>query len=1395
MKFIAFYITFIIVKFIFGNYCPKETPIYKNGQCKLTYCTKQQFQNGDCIIKNDIIKTQWLTNIIDIGTENSKFINFANYSNGTLILEASNNPGSSDRFFFGLNSDGSYLFEENGSHQIILTAQYQTGNDLNKRFYAENFCVTINEREGKKEYIVSIANKEQYLELYDFDTRSIIQRKSADIIGNTILGLRHSSANFFNNSLNSIIFLTWVDIPNDDINNNFQTKILNFKTKNLDFEELACKDYANVDVNFSKTTSCFVSKSNFIWTIGFIQEKNPDSLLNYYIFVFSPYNLTEPMSSEIFQAFPFWDLTFFKMVHLRDDIGVLFYYSYPYDGLLLAFPSFLIREIKNNELNNYLKPNGENRIIIDFHNRSFDYDFQINDLIRISDYKVSLATTNFNIKEILYIVILEIYTPQNYFLKLYEINLYSFYNIKFYHDIREHLFEKNIAFGFNYCHNEICHEDDNSIHFSSFLIFGYPNSTDDSLNINQYLEQNEGKKIDDIEINLSKNVYIENNIFGYIYSSIDITNLIGCDDLILKSSLDNGKEIKKGSEISENENIKIAFKNKMKAFNCKIYFRYIVTEQDFSQDQNYYVDIIKSNANLNIENTHNSNKGKYPGKISFYNILFDYTEPTTIIEPEYQSTIITHKATEKQTTIIAETESEKITEKIKKTTINTYHTEEMITEKVTEKQTEKITEKIVEKTELEDKIITDKKIETQKIEDKKTDEKKEINVCSDKEVLANRCGNGIVEIVRIKEIFHEFSNNIISFDYQGGDMKIIETENVIFQIIILNAQDISQNPNVSVVNIGECEKILKSIYNISESDSLIMVKSDSKNGEASAKNIIFDLYHPITKEKLNMSYCDNVEIKIDIPTKLENNTIDLYDSLVESGYNLFDSSDSFYNDACSTYTSSNGTDMTLSDRQNIIYAQAGNISLCQSGCNFKLYNKTYKTVQCDCSIKSTSVESNSGDIDEKELKNSFISTILNSNFIILKCIKTAFNFKSIFTNKGRIAMTIIIFFFIVIIVIFFINDKNNINKYFKTILKDKVTEEENNTSKNDKESNISDNKQKSEKLNLALNKPEDNNIIKIENKKKLFPPKRNRLNRSTNKLKVNIIQRKRPAFNFFNSIIKSSKEELNKIDMISEKKMQERIKLKEQNKIKSEIKTIKETDESELYKNMNDEELNSLEYEKALIYDKRTFFQYYWSLLKKDHKILFTFISNNDYNLISLKMTLLVLSLSLEITINGFFFTDDTMHQIHENNGEFDLIYQIPQILYSSILSTIINSLLQKLALSEDSFLSIKHIKDYNKAIKQCEKIKRCLTIKFIIFINISFILMIFCWYYISSFCGVYINTQSILFKDTLISLLLSMVYPFGLCLLPGLCRIPALQAENKDKRCMYKFSGLMELL
>ena len=126
------------------------------------------------------------------------------------------------------------------------------------------------------------------------------------------------------------------------------------------------------------------------------------------------------------------------------------------------------------------------------------------------------------------------------------------------------------------------------------------------------------------------------------------------------------------------------------------------------------------------------------------------------------------------------------------------------------------------------------------------------------------------------------------------------------------------------------------------------------------------------------------------------------------------------------------------------------------------------------------------------------------------------------------------------------------------------------------------------------------------------------------------------------------------------------------------------------FKDLNDQELNNLDYKNAIKYDKRTYFQYYWSLLKKKQLLLFTFFPTNDYNLISLKIALLILSFSLYFTINGFFFTDDTMHKVYKDNGVFDFIYQIPQILYSNLICTIINLIVRFLSLSQKDILSIK---------------------------------------------------------------------------------------------------------
>ena len=47
--------------------------------------------------------------------------------------------------------------------------------------------------------------------------------------------------------------------------------------------------------------------------------------------------------------------------------------------------------------------------------------------------------------------------------------------------------------------------------------------------------------------------------------------------------------------------------------------------------------------------------------------------------------------------------------------------------------------------------------------------------------------------------------------------------------------------------------------------------------------------------------------------------------------------------------------------------------------------------------------------------------------------------------------------------------------------------------------------------------------------------------------------------------------------------------------------------------------------------------------------------------------------------------------------------------------------------------------------------------------------------------------------KDTLMSLLISLLYPFGECLLPGIFRIPSLRAPKQDKKCLYGLSQFLE--
>ncbi len=207
--------------------------------------------------------------------------------------------------------------------------------------------------------------------------------------------------------------------------------------------------------------------------------------------------------------------------------------------------------------------------------------------------------------------------------------------------------------------------------------------------------------------------------------------------------------------------------------------------------------------------------------------------------------------------------------------------------------------------------------------------------------------------------------------------------------------------------------------------------------------------------------------------------------------------------------------------------------------------------------------------------------------------------------------------------------------------------------------------------------------------------------------------------------------------------------------------------------------------------DKRTFFEYYFSLLMIKQMILFTFFAKKDYNARTIKICLFLFSFALYFTVNALFYNTATMHKIYVDEGKYNFIYQIPQILYSTLISAIINTIVKFLSLTGKNIIEIKQNKNIDN--KQIRKFKKCLKIKFIFFFILTFMFLLIFWYYIACFCAIYKNTQIHLIKDTLVAFGLSLSYPFGLCLLPTIFRILSLTASEQDKECTYRFSQFLQ--
>ena len=238
----------------------------------------------------------------------------------------------------------------------------------------------------------------------------------------------------------------------------------------------------------------------------------------------------------------------------------------------------------------------------------------MNDIIRITENKIAFLTT-LNNQETLYIIIFHLYGDRKVKIRYFSIKLYALYHYKILFDLKLIKYKSNLGVSMSFCPNRNC-SSDNDEHYSGLILFSYPNSTDTEFYLDKYIFDN-NINFNEIEIDLEKQLNIENNLFGYIFSNIVINNIVNCGDYKLYLSENETIEIIDYSYLEKDDKIKIkytGFQNIYPILNCNIEYFFNVKEPELEIYNNYTEDHEGENEDDLF------NRQDYPGRLSYYYI-------------------------------------------------------------------------------------------------------------------------------------------------------------------------------------------------------------------------------------------------------------------------------------------------------------------------------------------------------------------------------------------------------------------------------------------------------------------------------------------------------------------------------------------------------------------------------------------------------------------------------------------------------------------------------------------------------------------------------------------------------------------------------------------------------
>ena len=503
---------------------------------------------------------------------------------------------------------------------------------------------------------------------------------------------------------------------------------------------------------------------------------------------------------------------------------------------------------------------------------------------------------------------------------------------------------------------------------------------------------------------------------------------------------------------------------------------------------------------------------------------------------------------------------------------------------------------------------------------------------------------------------------------------------------------------------------------------------------------------------------------------------------------------------------------------------------CQNGCRFLGFTSD-KEVECACKVDPTQPLVSEMKVD-KNMLYQFVDIQNIINFKVMKCYNLLLSINALLKNIGFFVFIPTFIMFFICIIGFYFKEykiiKNDINEIVEALKKLKYILVQGNVGEELKEGNyrdpsilkvfrfkgmkvsknlksIKDTRQKTTNIqnNIQINFNINNNKNKLNTTIK-EEPKEEDNNNDNNINKSDFSNKNAPPFKNNKSFMKEKNDISGKnINMRNNMMETNNSVFTKNNKLILNLGDINIVDKINSYLNnedkefikrvlrLNDAELNMLNYKEALRYDRRNFMEVYFSLLKTNH-MLISICNKRDYNSTLIKIYLFLFSFSSCYGLNALFFDDDTMHDIYYQKGKYNFMDQAPQIIYSFILSYILDKLFNFLALSEEDALTLKHEKIITRLDRIQEETIYGFQLKFAFFFILSFFSLIFFWYYITCFCAVYSNTQMHLLSDSLISFGSSLLTPLAIFLVTPLLRITSLKTKSKTNEMIFNLSKMV---